>query len=75
MAWLGLEIGSVLQLFRATVKLMATFQGGYQSTRHTVMSSHGQRVTGQLVTNAFCSQSQLVTRSSHHTVISSQAAI
>ena len=35
---------------------------GYQSTRHTVMSSHGQLVTGQLVTHV-----------SHHKVNSSQA--
>ena len=34
---------------------------GYQSSRHTVMSSHGQLVTGQLVTQA-----------SRHTVNSSQ---
>jgi len=35
----------------------------YQSTRHTVISSHGQVVTGQLVTYA-----------SRHTVNSSQAS-
>jgi len=36
---------------------------GYQSTRHTVISSHGQLVTGQLVTHT-----------SHHKVNSSQAS-
>jgi len=35
---------------------------GYQSARHAAISSHGQLVTGQLVTQAF-----------HHTVNSSQA--
>jgi len=39
------------------------------------MSSIGQLVAGQLVTGAFFSQSHLVTWSSRHTVISSQASI
>jgi len=45
---------------------------GYQSTRHTVKSSHGQVVTrstrhGQLVTNPELRTSQVVTRSTRHT--------
>ena len=49
---------------------------GYQSTRHTVKSLHGQLVTQstrhrQLVTMLNYADGQLVTRSSRHTVNSS----
>jgi len=42
---------------------LISVQPGYQSTRHTIMSSHGQLVIGQLVTHT-----------SHHTVNSLQAS-
>ena len=55
------------------------FQVGYQSTHHTVISSHGHVVTRSIRHwstrhRRVFSQSQLVTQSSRHTVISSQAS-
>ena len=45
----------------ASMVRMATSQLDTRLTHHTVISSHGQLVTGQLVTCPFFSHSQLVT--------------
>ena len=60
-------LGAFIDCIRLNMRRYVLYSGavklGYQSTRHTVMSSHGQLVTGELVTDA-----------SHHTVNSSQAS-
>jgi len=47
---------------------------GYQSTRHTVISTYGHVVTRSTRHRRIFSQIQLITRSSRHTVILSQAS-
>jgi len=73
-----------VKLFSATLVNFRSLCGwifsGYQSTRHTVISSHGHvvtRSTRHRSTRHRCvfSHSQFVTLSSRHTVISSQASI
>jgi len=56
----------VRSLNQSSLKWLKLCRFGYQSTHHRV---------AQLITDAFFSQSQLVTRSSRHTVISSQGSI